>query len=200
VEKGIQAGLGNLVPDLGSQESVADQQEADVGLHGDHLTCCLDQILVALEVKQSGDLSDDHVLGLVAQFAACFLAIFGGVEERFDFHAAVDCGELFAWGHAGVDHQFGHGVSHADHGMASGSRPTFASSEKRTRPPALIGMEWRSVDAVDDCRHAQCAGSGAAEQPTFGAMGMNHLRLEFANRLFDPVVADQVAPGMDCAA
>ncbi len=119
------------------------------------------------------------------------------LEERLDLHAAVDRGELFARGHAGRDHQIGHGVGHADDGVASLRGPAFAGLKEQPRPPALVRMERRAVDRVDHGRHAQRPGGGAAEHSALGAVRMNHVGPKSPQRPFELPIADGVAPRMD---
>ena len=94
---------------------------------------------MALELEQPGDLADHHVFRPIAQLVADALAMFARSQKRLDLHAAVDGGELFPRGDAGRDHQIGHGVGHADDGVAAPRGPAFAGLEKQPRPLPWYG-------------------------------------------------------------
>ena len=88
--------------------------------------------------------------GRVAELAADAVSLRVGAQERFDFHAAVNGGELFARRDAGRDELVGHRVCDADDRVAAGGGEDFAAAEERAGGRVLVRMEWRAVDGVND--------------------------------------------------
>ena len=140
----------DLSADLLREDPVADEQKPHVGLDDNDPLRRPHDVRVAFEMKQPGDLSDDHVLVAIAELAAHRRPLFVGVQERLDLHAAVDGRELFTLGDAGVDEQIGHRFGHAHQRMAAPRGVAFAGAKNRPRPPALIRMKRRTVHRVHD--------------------------------------------------
>ena len=97
----FQAGRANLPFELLPQNAVADQEKSHQRLGADQALRRFDQVLVALEVEQSGDLANNHVLGPIAQLVPHGIAKPMRLKQRFDLDAAIDRRELLPRGHAG---------------------------------------------------------------------------------------------------
>src|SRR5436190_23596689 len=149
------------------------------------------------EMKQPGDFADDHVLRLVAQVCADGLAMLIGVQERLNVHPAIDRREFFARRNASLDHEIGHGVRHANQGMAMAGRVPFAPPKEGPRASILVRMKRRAMHRMNDCPHTQRRRGQSAEEARLGAMRVYHVWPELAKNPLQREIACRVAPWVD---
>ena len=111
-----------------------------------------DDVLVALEVEESGDLADDNVAAGIPTPSHA-VAMRRRVEKGLDLHAAVDGGELLARRDVGVDQQVRHGVGHADEGRNCAAQRSQRRIASRASP-RLVGDErvpWTVCTIAGTC-------------------------------------------------
>ena len=122
-----------------AEDAVADEQEFQVRIARARVAGGGDEVGVAFEMKEPArSCRRRRRSSRVAELAADAVAVLGRVQERLDFHAAVDGRELFARRDAGGDELVGHRVGDADDGVAARGGERFRSGG-RTRGPARFG-------------------------------------------------------------
>jgi hypothetical protein len=158
------------------------------------------QIVMAFEVKESSDLTDDNVLFLKPVTVSQLGTTLSRIQKRFYIHAAIDGCELFSRRSARGDHQIGHRIGDGNHVVATLRGPAFTAAKEGSGGRRLKSMKGRAVNGVNHQRHMQIPRDTSPKESPFRAMGVNNIRLESGQRAGDRTMSSPVTQWMDRSA
>lgn len=132
-----------------AEDTVADKQEAGMGDGVGNGRCGFDQVVVSFEVKESGDFSEDDVVGFKSELPTHLCWRLLGIEEAVDVHAAVDGGILLGRADAGGEVLGGHGIADRDETLAPASCEAFGESVGVPCEGILTVVESSAMNGVN---------------------------------------------------
>ena len=165
----------DLVLEAPAPGTVTDEQELDLGTTAHERRRDGQQVVVPLELKQTGDLADHNVVRREAEPGA-ELKVVGCREERFEREPAEDFGVLVRAPDAGGQVLPLHGFGHDDEMSGDPGGVALRRTKQRIGYRALEGAEGWPVNGVNDDRHARARRGEPAQNARFAAVGVNDLR------------------------
>ncbi len=197
-EAALEGGLGGEGFEALPPGAISDEEETDVGDAPDEFGCGVEEVVMALEFEEAGDLGDDEVVGQEAELGS-ESGVWGGVEEGGEGEPGEDAGELGFVADAGGEVLAGHGIGDDDEVVGDPAGDLFGAGEGGIGDRALERAEGGAVDGVDDDGDAGGACGETAEDAGLAGVGVDDVGVMGAEMASEMEEGEEVGPGLDGA-
>src|SRR5437868_2378612 len=154
------------------------------------------QIIMALQLDQPRDFSDDDVVARDFQPLAKFRIIFRR-EKRLQIKAAEDFCELFSSSDPSGEILARHRFSNSDEVGRDFRNATLSGAKNKIRERILKCAKGRAVNRMNDDRHPCPRSRESAKNAGFAAVRVNDVWFRFAKNSFEPLQRAPIFKGMN---
>ena len=165
----------NFFGETFAPRTAAYEEELDLRTAANDPGRGVNQVVVAFELEEAGDLSHDEIVRLESVSRAK-VGVVGGGEEGFERKTAEDAGELIRVADACLEELLRHRVRDGDEVRGASGGVTLGGGEDEVGKRALKRAKRRAVNGVDDDGNTGAFRRQPAKDARLAAVGVNDVR------------------------